>query len=98
MLKVEHLTKVYEGGVLALEDVSFEVPEGEFLAVIGQDAMSAELVRDFGRGLENLSHHHLPRVSLCRTCYVWPQDSANGIESVALNTASHREHRLAVLE
>ncbi len=35
MLKVEHLTKVYEGGVLALDDVSFEVPEGEFLAVIG---------------------------------------------------------------
>ena len=33
MLKVEHLTKVYEGGVLALEDVSFEVPEGQFLAV-----------------------------------------------------------------
>ncbi len=35
MLKVEHLTKVYEGGVLALEDVSFEVPAGQFLAVIG---------------------------------------------------------------
>lgn len=35
MLKVEHLTKIYEGGVLALDDVSFEVPEGEFLAVIG---------------------------------------------------------------
>ena len=35
MLKVEHLTKVYEGGTLALEDVSFEVKEGEFLAVIG---------------------------------------------------------------
>ncbi|NNF11274.1 MAG: phosphonate ABC transporter ATP-binding protein [Acidimicrobiia bacterium] len=35
MLKVEHLTKVYEGGVLALEDVSFEVPDGQFLAVIG---------------------------------------------------------------
>ncbi len=35
MLKVEHLTKVYEGGTLALEDVSFEVPEGQFLAVIG---------------------------------------------------------------
>jgi phosphonate transport system ATP-binding protein len=35
VLKVEHLTKVYEGGVLALEDVSFEVPEGQFLAVIG---------------------------------------------------------------
>ena len=35
MLKVEHLTKIYEGGVLALEDVSFEVPDGQFLAVIG---------------------------------------------------------------
>ena len=35
MLKVEHLTKVYAGGVLALEDVSFEVPDGEFLAIIG---------------------------------------------------------------
>lgn len=35
MLKVEHLTKIYEGGTLALEDVSFEVPDGQFLAVIG---------------------------------------------------------------
>jgi phosphonate transport system ATP-binding protein len=35
MLKVEHLTKVYEDGTVALEDVSFEVPERQFLAVIG---------------------------------------------------------------
>jgi phosphonate transport system ATP-binding protein len=35
VLKVEHLTKVYEGGTLALEDVSFEVKDGEFMAVIG---------------------------------------------------------------
>ncbi len=35
MLKVEHLTKIYEGGTLALDDVSFEVEDGEFLAVIG---------------------------------------------------------------
>ena len=35
MLKVEHLTKIYEGGTLALEDVSFEVKDGEFMAVIG---------------------------------------------------------------
>jgi phosphonate transport system ATP-binding protein len=35
MLKVENLTKVYDGGVQALTDVSFEVEQGEFLAVIG---------------------------------------------------------------
>lgn len=35
MLQVEHLTKVYENGTVALEDVSFEVPDGEFLAIIG---------------------------------------------------------------
>jgi phosphonate transport system ATP-binding protein len=35
MLKIERLTKVYEGGVAALRDVSFEVPAGQFLAVIG---------------------------------------------------------------
>jgi phosphonate transport system ATP-binding protein len=35
MLKVEHLAKVYEGGTLALNDVSFEVPDGQFLVIIG---------------------------------------------------------------
>jgi phosphonate transport system ATP-binding protein len=35
MLQVRNLTKVYEGGVVALRDVSFDVPDGTFLAVIG---------------------------------------------------------------
>jgi phosphonate transport system ATP-binding protein len=35
MLQVEHLTKVYENGTVALEDVSFEVPDGQYLAIIG---------------------------------------------------------------
>jgi len=35
VLRVSNLTKIYEGGVLALEDVSFEVPSGQFVAVIG---------------------------------------------------------------
>ena len=35
MLKVEHLTKVYPNGTVALKDLSFEVPDGEFLVVIG---------------------------------------------------------------
>jgi len=35
MLRVEHLTKVYDDGTVALDDVSFDVQNGEFLAVIG---------------------------------------------------------------
>jgi len=35
MLKVEHLRKVYPSGVVALNDVSFNVDDGEFLAIIG---------------------------------------------------------------
>ena len=35
MLRVRQLTKVYEGGVVALRDVSFDVPKGQFLAIIG---------------------------------------------------------------
>jgi phosphonate transport system ATP-binding protein len=35
MLEVHNLTKIYEGGVLALDKVSFQVPERQFLAVIG---------------------------------------------------------------
>jgi phosphonate transport system ATP-binding protein len=35
MLRVEHLSKVYPNGTVALKDVSFQVADGEFLAVIG---------------------------------------------------------------
>jgi len=35
MLEIKNLTKIYEGGVLALDNVSFTVQPGEFLAVIG---------------------------------------------------------------
>ena len=35
MLQIENLTKVYDDGTVALRNVSFEVPEGQFLAIIG---------------------------------------------------------------
>jgi phosphonate transport system ATP-binding protein len=35
MLSFEHLHKVYDNGVQALTDVTFEIPDGQFLAVIG---------------------------------------------------------------
>lgn len=35
MLQVENLTKIYDPHVLAVDDVSFTVPEGQFLVLIG---------------------------------------------------------------
>ena len=35
MLRIQNLDKVYDDGTVALRDVSFDVPEGEFVAVIG---------------------------------------------------------------
>jgi phosphonate transport system ATP-binding protein len=35
MLEVRNLTKIYEGGVRALDNVSFKVEQGEFMACIG---------------------------------------------------------------
>jgi phosphonate transport system ATP-binding protein len=35
MLDIKNLTKIYDDGTLALDNVSFTVPDGEFLIVIG---------------------------------------------------------------
>ena len=35
MLEVRHLTKVYDDGTVALKDVNFTLPDGEFMIVIG---------------------------------------------------------------
>src|ERR1700730_2700043 len=35
MLRIEHLVKTYSGGVRALDDVSMQVREGEFVVLIG---------------------------------------------------------------
>jgi phosphonate transport system ATP-binding protein len=35
MLEIQNLTKVYEGGTVALKNVSFTVEDGEFLVIIG---------------------------------------------------------------
>jgi len=34
-LQIEHLTKIYEGGVKALDDINLTVQDGEFLVIIG---------------------------------------------------------------
>jgi len=53
MLEVQHLTKVYSDGTVALEDVSFSVQDGEFLVVIGlSGAGKSTLLRCINRLIE----------------------------------------------
>ncbi len=56
MLQVQNLTKVYPNGTQALKDVSFEVAEGEFLAVIGLSGSGkSTLLRCINRLIEPTS-------------------------------------------
>ena len=56
MLQVQHLTKVYPNGTVGLKDVSFEVEDGEFLAVIGLSGSGkSTLLRCINRLIEPTS-------------------------------------------
>jgi phosphonate transport system ATP-binding protein len=35
MLKIENVTKIYENGFKALDNISLEIPDGQFVAIIG---------------------------------------------------------------
>lgn len=56
MLRIEKLTKIYTGGVQALTNVSFNIPKGQFLAVIGLSGSGkSTLLRCINRLIEPTS-------------------------------------------
>ena len=35
MIRLEHVTKVYEGGTVAAHDISLDIQKGEFVFLVG---------------------------------------------------------------
>jgi len=56
MLQIENLTKIYEGGTLALNNVSFTVKDGEFMVIVGLSGSGkSTLLRCINRLIEPTS-------------------------------------------
>jgi multiple sugar transport system ATP-binding protein len=51
----DHVTKVYDGGVVALDDFSLEVPDGEFMVLVGPSGCGKTTALRMVAGLEDIS-------------------------------------------
>lgn len=58
-LKLEHLKKVYEGGVCAVEDFNIDIEDGEFIVIVGPSGCGKSTTLRMIAGLEEISSGHV---------------------------------------
>ena len=54
-IELEHLTKVFSGGVTAVSDVSLRIEGGEFMVLVGPSGCGKSTLLRMIAGLENIT-------------------------------------------
>src|SRR5690242_11296607 len=55
-LLLEHVTKVFPGGTVAVDDVSLRIADGEFIVLVGPSGCGKSTLLRMIAGLEEVSH------------------------------------------
>ncbi|TML59946.1 MAG: sn-glycerol-3-phosphate ABC transporter ATP-binding protein UgpC [Actinobacteria bacterium] len=58
-IELEHLTKVFQGGTLAVEDVNLRVEDGEFMVLVGPSGCGKSTLLRMIAGLEEVTDGHI---------------------------------------
>jgi len=53
---LEHVTKVFQGGVIAVDDVSLRIADGEFMVLVGPSGCGKSTLLRMIAGLEDVTH------------------------------------------
>ena len=57
-LRLEHIKKVYDGGVLAVEDFDIDIQDGEFIVIVGPSGCGKSTTLRMIAGLEDITDGH----------------------------------------
>ena len=58
-IELEHLTKVFAGGTVAVDDVNLRVEDGEFMVLVGPSGCGKSTLLRMIAGLEEVSDGHI---------------------------------------
>jgi len=58
-LQLQHLKKIYDGGVLAVEDFNLDIKDGEFIVLVGPSGCGKSTTLRMVAGLEDISEGNL---------------------------------------
>jgi multiple sugar transport system ATP-binding protein len=57
-LRLEHIKKIYDGGVLAVEDFDIDIKDGEFIVIVGPSGCGKSTTLRMIAGLEDITEGH----------------------------------------